>query len=153
MIEHLLCCYWYVIDMVACTERYYGALFKGSRGVTQGYLLYPSIFDMVVDAVIRHWVKVVTGERPVPYVFGRAVQTLAALFYEDYVILASSWMSRIQEALNVLTGLFDWIVLRKNFNKIVGMTCQSCCTLVRQSKVAYTCRMMWEGPSYRSIQQ
>ena len=43
--------------MVAQAGRYYGSPFTCYRGVTQGNLLYPTIFNMVVDAVIRHWVK------------------------------------------------------------------------------------------------
>ena len=34
---------------------YYGKEFKGLRGVTQGGTLSPTIFNMVVDAVIWHW--------------------------------------------------------------------------------------------------
>ena len=33
--------------------------FKGYYGVTQGDPLYTTIFNMLVDAIIRHWVTVV----------------------------------------------------------------------------------------------
>ena len=36
---------------------YYGASFKGERGVTQGNPLSPTIFNVVVDAVVRHWLE------------------------------------------------------------------------------------------------
>ena len=45
--------------MLASEGHYYGALFKGSRGVTQGDLLSPNILNMVVDAGILHWAMVV----------------------------------------------------------------------------------------------
>ena len=48
--------------MVARSRRYYGALFKVSRGFMQGYLLSPTIFNMVVDLVIRYWVIVLGGK-------------------------------------------------------------------------------------------
>ena len=48
--------------MVAHVGGYYGAPFKGSRGVTQGKPLSPTIFNMVADAVICHWDKLVVGE-------------------------------------------------------------------------------------------
>ena len=35
---------------------YYGEAFKGARGVTQGDLLSPTICNVVVDAVVRHWI-------------------------------------------------------------------------------------------------
>ena len=44
--------------MVASTGGYYGAAFKGARGVTQGYPLSPTIFNVVVDVVVRHWMTV-----------------------------------------------------------------------------------------------
>ena len=37
---------------------YYGAAFKGDQGVTQGDLLSPTIFNVVVDVVVSHWVTV-----------------------------------------------------------------------------------------------
>ena len=35
--------------------QYHGAPFIGYRGVTQGDLMSPNIFNMVVDTVIYHW--------------------------------------------------------------------------------------------------
>ena len=43
--------------MAARAGGYYRAAFKGTRGVTQGDLLYPTIFNVVVDAVVRHWLE------------------------------------------------------------------------------------------------
>ena len=34
-------------------------LFKGFRGATQGYPLYPTILNVVVDAFIWHYITVV----------------------------------------------------------------------------------------------
>ena len=42
--------------------RSYGDPFKGSGGVIQGEPLPPTIFKIVLDAVIRHWETVVEGE-------------------------------------------------------------------------------------------
>ena len=44
--------YWGRMRMVAKTGGYCGSAFKGSRGVTQGYPLSPTIFNLVVDAVV-----------------------------------------------------------------------------------------------------
>ena len=44
--------------MVTRAGGYYGEAFKGSHRVTQGYTLPPTIFNVVVDAVARHWVTV-----------------------------------------------------------------------------------------------
>ena len=48
--------------MVASAGGYYGKAFKGTRSVTQGDPLSPTIFNVVVDAVVRHWVKMVLAE-------------------------------------------------------------------------------------------
>ena len=42
--------------MVARAGGYYGTAFGGERGVMQGDLLSSTIFNVVVDAVVRHWV-------------------------------------------------------------------------------------------------
>ena len=44
--------------MVTRAGGYYGAAFKGSCVVTQGDPLPLTIFNVVVDAVARHWVTV-----------------------------------------------------------------------------------------------
>ena len=46
--------------MVARAGINFGHPFKGYRGVTQGDPMSPKIFNTVIDAVIRHWVEVVT---------------------------------------------------------------------------------------------
>ena len=42
--------------MVARAGGYYGTYSKGGRGVTQVNPLSPTIFNVVVDAVVYHWV-------------------------------------------------------------------------------------------------
>ena len=41
---------------------YYREAFKGARGVTQGDLLSPTIFYVVVDTVARHWIDRLVAE-------------------------------------------------------------------------------------------
>ena len=55
----------------------------------QGEPLTPTIFNIVVDALILHWVVVVVGEDAGYEGFKRAVKKLAALFYLKYGIIAS----------------------------------------------------------------
>ena len=43
--------------MAARSGEYYGTAFKGERGVTQGDPLSPTLFNVVVDAVVRHWLE------------------------------------------------------------------------------------------------
>ena len=60
--RRLLTTYWRRLTMVARTGGYYGEAFKGVRGVTQGNPLSPTIFNMVVDAVVRHWIDGIVDE-------------------------------------------------------------------------------------------
>ena len=43
--------------MAARAGGYYRKAFKGARGVTQGDPLSPTIFNVVVDAFVRHWIE------------------------------------------------------------------------------------------------
>ena len=58
----LLKTYWHCLKMVARTGGYYGTAIRGERGVTQSDPLSPTIFNVVVDEVIRHWVQGVVEE-------------------------------------------------------------------------------------------
>ena len=120
--ERILRYYWDRLSMVARLGRYYGTPFKGHQGVTQGGLISPTIFNMVVNAVICHWVMMLAGEGRVPYGFGRAFQWMAEFFYKYDGLLASPMPARIQAALDVLTGFpIGWA--SRPMQKTVGMVC------------------------------
>ena len=61
-VRRLLREYWSKSTMVVRVGGYYGTVFKGERGVTQGNPLSPTIFNVVVDAVVRHWVTLAVEE-------------------------------------------------------------------------------------------
>ena len=56
---HLLHRYWEKLKMVLRTGGYYREPFHGERGLTQGDPLLPTIFNVVVDTVVRHWESLV----------------------------------------------------------------------------------------------
>ena len=76
--------------MVARAGGYYGKAFKGERGVTQGHPLSPTIFNVVVDAVFRHWVTGVIADTEARGELGQEGRHQAALFYEDNSMVALS---------------------------------------------------------------
>ena len=47
---------------MARVGEYYGAPLYGEQGVTQGYPLSPTILNVVVDAVVRHWESLVAEQ-------------------------------------------------------------------------------------------
>ena len=63
---------------------------KVARGVTQGDPLSPTIFNVVVDAVVRHWVTMALDEAEKRGERGKECRHQAALFYADEGMLSLS---------------------------------------------------------------
>ena len=114
--------------MVARAGGYYRKGFKGGRGVTQGDPLSPTIFNVVVDAVVRHWLTIAVTEAENRRKWGREGRHQAALFYADDGMLASSDPQWLQWAFTQLVGLFYRVGLHTNSGKTVRMTCRPCST-------------------------
>ena len=60
--RRLLTNYCRLLTMVTRAGGYYGTAFGGERGVTQVNPLSPTIFNVVVDAVVRHWANGIVEE-------------------------------------------------------------------------------------------
>ena len=58
----LLIRYWEKLQMVDQEGGYYRVTFCGNIGVTQGDPMSPTIFNVVMEAVIRHWESMVAGK-------------------------------------------------------------------------------------------
>ena len=54
--------YWDRTTIEARSGSYYGKGFKGGSGVTQGDPLSPTIYYVVVDVVVRHWLMIAVEE-------------------------------------------------------------------------------------------
>ena len=85
--RRILRTYWGKSTMLARAGGYYGTGFKGARGVTQGDPLLPTIFNVVMDAVVCHWVTLVVEEAEKR---GKEGRHQAALFYADNGMVALS---------------------------------------------------------------
>ena len=79
----LLQTYWRRLTIVARVSGYYWAAFQGYRGVTQGDPLSPTIFNMVVDAVVRQWVGVMVQDAEERGECGQEDMYQASLLYVD----------------------------------------------------------------------
>ena len=135
--------------MVARAGSYYGKEFKGERGVTQGDPLSATIFNVVVDAVVRHWLQIATQEAERRGERGREGRHQAALFYADDGMIASSDPRWLQWAFTVLVGLFDRAGLKTNRKKTVSMTCRPSSTPGNRSEETYGHTMTGDGPTPR----
>ena len=87
--RRLIQTYWRCLMMVARAGGYYGTAFKEERGVTQGDLLSPTISNVVMDAVGRHWVTGVIADAEEQGEMGKEGIHQAALFYADDSMVAS----------------------------------------------------------------
>ena len=141
--------YWGKSTMVARAGGYYRTGFKGAIGVTQGDPLSPTIFNVVVDAVVRHWVTLAVEEAEMRGEQGREGRHQAALFYANNSMVASFNSRCLQWAFNTLDGLFDCVGLHTNAGKAVSMTCRPCPTAGNQSEKAHGRKMTGEGPTYQ----
>ena len=79
--------------------------------MTQGDPLSPTIFNVVVDVVVRHWVKVVLDEAEKRRERGDEVRHQAALFYADNGMVASSDPRWLEGDFDALVSLFKWVGL------------------------------------------
>ena len=115
----------------------------------QGNPLSPTIFNVVVDAVLRHWVHEVVDEAEVQGETGREGRHQAALFYTDDSMVTSSDPTWIQGGFNALVGLFDRLGLQTNVGKTVSMVCHPCQAAGNITQAAYGRRLTGEGNLYK----
>ena len=112
--------------MVAKAGGCYGAEFKDARGVMQGDPLPPTILNVVVDEVVRHWVTVVVESTKEWGGRGKEGRHQNYLFYMDDGMVAFSYPQWLQGGLRTLFGLFERVVLNTNVGKTVVMVFRPC---------------------------
>ena len=135
--------------MVARVGGYYGEAFKGAWGVTQGDPLSPTLFNLVVDAVVRHWVTMAMAEAEKQGERGNEGRHQADLFYADDDMVASSDPQWIQWAFDTLVSIFERVGMQTNVRKTASMVCRPCQATGTQLEAACGRRMTGEGPTYR----
>ena len=69
--------------------------------------LSPTIFNVVLDAVVRHWLHLATQEAVRRGERGRERRHQVALFYANDGMVASTDPRWLQWAFTILVGLFD----------------------------------------------
>ncbi len=128
---------WEGDTMIPKQSGYFGKAFKASRGVRQGDIVSPMIFNIVLDAVIREW-EVQMGENNVD-----------TQFYADDGLLSGNDEKEIQRALDLMTDGFARVGLKMNAQKTEALIMTGGKVYGPQSDQAYARRMGGEGMSYR----
>ena len=146
----LLSRFWEQQQVVAKQNGYYGDPFDVTRGVTQGDIISPTIFNIIADAVIRYWLLTVSPEPDEAISgVGERITERAALFYADDGLLASPDKEWLQAAFTVLVDLFGRVGLRTNTDKTKVMTMLPASIRTYYSKHAYKRKLEGQGDSYR----
>ena len=93
-----------------------------TRGVTQGDPASSTIFNIVIDAVVRYWLSLVLDGAESDDGVGRSVAEQLVRFYADDGLIAARNNEWLQTAINCLTELFARVGLRMNTSKTKVMT-------------------------------
>ena len=99
----------------------------------------PVIFNVMVDAVVRHWRATDST--------GIDLETL--LFYADDGLLAGTDAQQVQESLDVITKGFLSVGLKMNVTKTEYITMEGGKRVVRFSNEAYERQCMGRGKTHR----
>lgn len=119
------------------------------RPVTQGGILSPTIFNIVTDVVVWHWLSVVSDNPDHVHGLGPDIKDKAALFYADDGLLGSTDPDWLQQAFDVLVDLFERVGLRTNTDKTKVMICMPGHIRDRVSAAAYKRPRDSQGETYR----
>ena len=88
--------------------------------------LPPTIFNVVVGAVIRYWVAVVVPTEDSTERLGLLIQYLMVYLYADYGLVASTQMEILQRVFEILAILFNQVRLQTSMRNTVSMACHTC---------------------------
>ena len=122
----LLKFYWENQRCVARSGNYHGSVFVPERGVTQGGIISPILFNILVDAVVRKWYADVMEDMTsaVSGLEGDAIRDRASLFYADDGAIGSRDPEWLQNATQHLCDLFrNCTCLKPNTNKTEVIIC------------------------------
>ena len=135
--------------MVARAGGYYGEAFKGTTGVTQGDPLSPTIFNVVVGTVVRHWIDGLVAKTAEKGETGREGRHQSTVFYANNGMVVSSDPAWLQGAFSALVAIFDRVGLRNNSRKTVSMACHPCrADAGNRTEAGYSRRLTEVGKTY-----
>jgi hypothetical protein len=118
----LLSNFWEKLNIVARQSGYYSSPFRISRGVTQGDVISPMIFNIVVDCVIRYWFHCLSLD-PLTVNADDSIPEVSAGFYADDGVLAGHDPDQLQSSLDLLVELFERVGLSTSVSKTKTMVC------------------------------
>jgi hypothetical protein len=116
--------FWWEATIVCCTSRNYRGPFQVGQGVTQGGALSVKLFNILVDAVIREWLRQLRASSIVdPEELDLLMAAFFAIFYVDDAYLADRDPDFLQVALTSLASLLECVGLETNVKKMQAKIC------------------------------
>ncbi len=117
--------FWDEAMNVCLASGNYGVPFKSSRGVTQGGPLSAKLFNILVNAVVREWHRILWSEMGMEdeEELTRMMAALFAIFYVDNAYVAARDPVFLQRVLDVLVNTFAPVGLKTNIAKTQAMIC------------------------------
>jgi hypothetical protein len=134
---------WNGDTMVTKQAGFFGKPFRASRGVRQGDITSPFIFNIVCDAVIREWESQMNNGT------AQERKETRAQFYADDGLLSGENPQEVQRAMDIFTTVFARVGLKMNATKTKAMTMIGSKAFASISKTAYTRRITGEGLTHR----
>ena len=107
------------------------------RGVTQVHLVSPTIFNIVVDAVVRSVLMEFCIHQEAQHGFKLAAGEHNIYFYVDDMRIAGRNPIWVQTALTAMVRIFERLVLQKNMSKTKSMVCTPGFIWVQQGVESY----------------
>ena len=113
--------FWVQQLVVTQTNCYHVPQSRATHGTTQVRLVFPTLFNVEVERVVRHWMSVtVEDDVVIQNRLGHVVGRSFGVFYADNDILSLQDPAWLQGSLNILIGLFHRIGLMYNVAKSTG---------------------------------
>eukprot|EP00978_Attheya_sp_CCMP212_P003779 scaffold8023_cov54-Attheya_sp.AAC.7 len=145
--------YWDKQQIIVKASGYHGTPFQATRGVTQGDPVPPTIFNIMVDAVIRYWLSLACGKDASRDGLCYEVKEQCVLFYADDELLSARNKDWVQDSFDILIRIFERVGLRMNISKTQAMICTPGHISGGQSTSAYQWRMTGIGENYQERQR
>ena len=103
----LLEIFWAHQQVVPRHNVYHGTAFPEKWGMAQGGLVSPTLFNVVVDNVIRKWVAMTEEDQRVAHDgLGEEIRRCLGGFYADDVMVGSRDPYWLQHLIHMMVGLF-----------------------------------------------
>jgi hypothetical protein len=106
--------------MFARQGGYHGEDFKAERGVTQGDIPSPTIFNIIVECVVRAWPWEIRDGNHADIDRGSVETEVTPGFHADDGVIASTYPVCIQIGLDYLVELFERTGLISNTSNTKG---------------------------------